>query len=50
MFFVNHRMKVYPPAWTIELQGFVVDVRSTPGEIQGIAFRKTLIPYMPADR
>ena len=36
-----------PQAWMIEVQGFVVDVRYASREIQEIAFRKGLIPYLP---
>jgi Domain of unknown function (DUF6398) len=35
--------------WLVELDGLVVDVRSLPREIQELAYRKKLIPYIPAD-
>ncbi len=37
-------------AWTIEVNGFLVDARQLRREIQEEAFRKGLIPYVPADR
>src|SRR4051794_23676552 len=39
-----------PMAWMIEVNGLTVDARRLPREIQEEAFRKGLIPYIPADR
>lgn len=39
-----------PLAWMIEVNGFAVDVRHAPRNVQEIAFQKGLIPYIPADR
>lgn len=39
-----------PLAWMLEVNGFVVDVRHMPREVQEIAYAKGLIPYIPADR
>jgi hypothetical protein len=39
-----------PMAWMIEVNGFVLDARHLKREIQEEAFRKGLIPYIPADR
>src|ERR1019366_1499127 len=39
-----------PMVWTVEVNGFLVDVRHAPREVQEIAFNKGLIPYIPADR
>jgi hypothetical protein len=36
-----------PLAWTIMVNGFMVDARSMPREIQEEAFKKGLIPYIP---
>lgn len=36
-----------PLAWMIMVNGFVVDARTAPLEIQQIAFEKGLIPYIP---
>jgi hypothetical protein len=41
------RMERNPMVWMISLNGFIVDVRNQPKEIQEIAFEKGLIPYMP---
>lgn len=32
------------------VNGYIVDIRSMPREVQVIAFEKGLIPYIPADR
>ena len=34
--------------WFIEIDGFILDVRSLPVEIQAQAFAKGIIPYIPA--
>jgi hypothetical protein len=39
-----------PLAWMLEVNGFTIDVRHAPREVQEIAFKKGLIPYIPADR
>jgi len=39
-----------PLVWMLEVNGFVVDVRHLPREVQEIAYEKGLIPYIPADR
>ncbi len=36
-----------PLVWMIEVDGIAVDVRWVPREIQEIAYRKGLIPYIP---
>jgi len=41
------RMESNPKAWMITLNGFIVDVRTQPKEIQDIAYEKGLIPYLP---
>jgi len=41
------RMERNPKAWLITLNGFIVDVRTQPKEIQEIAYEKGLIPYLP---
>jgi len=38
-----------PLAWMIEVNGFVIDARMAPSEIQKIAYEKGLIPFIPAD-
>ena len=44
------RMDDNPVAWILEVNGFMVDIRHMPREVQEIAFNKGLIPYIPADR
>jgi hypothetical protein len=44
------RMDSNPMAWSIMVNGFIMDARYAPREIQEIAFAKGLIPYIPADR
>jgi hypothetical protein len=36
--------------WLLNVDGFVVDARHLPREIQELAFHEGLIPYIPADR
>jgi hypothetical protein len=36
-------------AWTITVNGFLVDARRMPREVQEIAYRKGLIPYIPGE-
>ena len=37
-----------PLIWMLNVNGFIMDVRHAPREIQEEAFRKGLIPYIPA--
>jgi len=39
-----------PMVWFVGVNGFIVDIRTMPREIQAEAFRKGLIPYIPADK
>ena len=39
-----------PLIWMLEVNGLIVDVRDMPRQIQELAYRKELIPYIPADR
>jgi hypothetical protein len=39
-----------PRAWMISVNGLMIDARHAPREIQEIAFRKGLIPYIPGER
>jgi hypothetical protein len=36
--------------WLVEVNGFPIDVRMAPREIQEEALRLGLIPYLPGDR
>ena len=40
-------MEKNPLAWMIVVDGFMIDARVAPREIQEVAFRKGLIPFMP---
>ena len=44
------RMEDNPMVWMLEVNGFMMDIRTCPREVQEIAFQKGLIPYIPADR
>ena len=39
-----------PMAWLITVNGFAVDARHLPRDIQEVAYQKGLIPYIPADK
>jgi hypothetical protein len=43
------RMDKNPVAWLIQVNGFIVDARRMPREIQEEAFSRGMIPYMPAE-
>lgn len=38
-----------PRVWMLELDGFLIDVRTMPLEIQQLAFDQGLIPYVPGE-
>jgi len=38
-----------PLVWMVEVNGFVVDIRMAPREVQEVAYAKGLIPYIPDD-
>jgi hypothetical protein len=44
------KMEDSPLAWMIMVNGFAVDVRQMPREVQEIAYEKGLIPYLPGER
>ncbi|OAI39932.1 hypothetical protein AYO40_05290 [Planctomycetaceae bacterium SCGC AG-212-D15] len=44
------RLEDNPLVWMLQVNGFTVDVRHAPREVQEIAYNKGLIPYIPADR
>jgi hypothetical protein len=39
-----------PMVWLAEVNGFMVDLREMPREVQTAAYEKGVIPYIPADR
>ncbi len=44
------RMDDNPLVWMLSVNGLPMDIRHAPREAQEVAFRKGLIPYIPADR
>lgn len=44
------RMEDNPLIWILEVNGLMMDIRRCPREAQVVAFKKGLIPYIPADR
>ena len=44
------KMDDNPMVWMLEINGFLMDIRNVPRELQEVAFQKGLIPYIPADR
>ncbi len=44
------RLESSTPLWFIMVDGYVVDARQMPREVQALAYEKGLIPYIPADR
>jgi hypothetical protein len=44
------RMDDNPVVWMLEVNGFLMDIRNAPRELQEVAFEKGLTPYIPADR
>ncbi|MHC4402548.1 MAG: DUF6398 domain-containing protein [Planctomycetota bacterium] len=44
------KMDENPRVWMLEVNGFLIDIRYAPRELQEMAFEKGLIPYIPADR
>ena len=39
-----------PLVWMVEVNGFVMDIRTAPHEVQEAAYAKGLIPYIPDDK
>jgi hypothetical protein len=44
------KIDAYPIIWTLSVNGFMLDIRRAPREVQVMAFEKGLIPYIPADK
>ena len=44
------RMDDNPLIWMLNITGLMVDIRHAPRKVQELAFKKGLIPYIPADR
>jgi hypothetical protein len=47
---LRSRLDDNPMVWMLSLNGFIVDIRTEPRELQVEAFQQGLIPYIPADR
>jgi hypothetical protein len=43
------KMDDNPLAWMISINGYIVDARSLPRDIQEVAYQKRLIPYLPVE-
>ena len=43
---IEHR----PFVWMVEINGFIVDIRDMPLEVQEQAFEKGIIPYVPGEK
>lgn len=39
-----------PRVWMLQVNGFIIDIRSAPVEVQRLAFEKGLIPFIPAEQ
>ncbi|WP_211251867.1 DUF6398 domain-containing protein [Desulfobacter vibrioformis] len=39
-----------PMVWLISVNGFMVDARNAPRQIQALAYKKGMIPYIPDDK
>ncbi len=44
------RMESNPLVWMLNLNGFAVDIRKMPMELQEEAFERGLIPFIPGRR
>jgi hypothetical protein len=47
---LSSKMDDNPMVWMVSVNGFIMDIRAAPRELQVQAFEKGLIPYIPADR
>ncbi|SJM96539.1 conserved hypothetical protein [Crenothrix polyspora] len=46
---VPSKIEQNPMIWMITVNGMIVDVRYMPLEVQEIAYKKGLIPYIPGN-
>jgi hypothetical protein len=49
-YLLNDILKDSPMVWMLSVNGYYVDIRTMPRDIQEAAYNKGLIPYIPADR
>ena len=47
---LDSMMEQNPLIWLFEVNGFPMDIRQAPREVQANAYERGLIPYIPADR
>lgn len=45
-----HLVRSNPAIWLVQLNGFIVDIRDMPLEIQQLAVEKGIIPFLPGDQ
>ena len=43
------KMEDNPLIWMVSVNGFIIDIRQAPREIQEEALRKGIIPYLPEE-
>jgi hypothetical protein len=48
--FLPSRVDDHPLAWMVMVNGFIVDIRSMPREVQEIAYAQGVIPYIPGEK
>jgi hypothetical protein len=46
--FLEERIESSSVVWLISVNGYMIDTRSMPLEVQEVAFEKGFIPYIPA--
>ena len=44
------RLADNPLVWMLQVNGFIIDIRDAPVEVQRLAYEKGLIPFVPAER
>jgi len=49
VFTIASRVGDNPSIWMLDLNGFLVDIRHAPRDLQVVAYQNGLIPYIPAD-
>ena len=47
---VESMLESNPLVWMLSVDGFLIDIRNAPIDLQRAAFAKGLIPFVPADR
>jgi hypothetical protein len=44
------RLADNPLVWMVQINGLIIDIRRSPPELQRLAYKKGLIPFIPAER